>query len=79
MDFYKLTHNTRLRIEQSYPEKFEQLESLYELLKPLSAMGTPPILTRHNKKRNTTTQSLYFRTLAMPCLNYYYDLFYSNK
>lgn len=74
----KLTHNTRLRIEQYYPEKIEYLESLYELLKPLTAME-PAILTRHNKKRNTTTQSLYFRTLAMPCLNYYYDLFYVNK
>jgi hypothetical protein len=39
----------------------------------------PTILTRHNKKRGIITQSLYFRTLAMPCLNYYYDLFYVNK
>ncbi len=39
----------------------------------------PTILTRNNKKRGLITQSLYFRTLAMPCLNYYYDLFYKDK
>jgi len=35
----------------------------------------PTILTRNNKKRGIITQSLYFRTLSMPCLNYYYELF----
>lgn len=39
----------------------------------------PTILTRNDKKRDLITQSLYFRTLAMPCLNYYYDLFYKDK
>lgn len=39
----------------------------------------PTILTRNDKKRGLITQSLYFRTLAMPCLNYYYDLFYKDK
>jgi hypothetical protein len=74
----KSTHNTRIRIEQSYPEKSEYLKSLYKLLEPLTAME-PTILTRNNKKRGLITQSLYFRTLAMPCLNYYYDLFYKDK
>lgn len=74
----KPTHNTRLRIEQSFPEKKEYLESLYELLKPLTTME-PTILTRNYKSRNTITQSLYFRTLAMPCLNYFYEIFYKDK
>ena len=38
----------------------------------------PTILTR-NDKRGFTTKTLYFRTLAMPCLNYYHELFYVNK
>lgn len=74
----KSTHNARIRIEQSYPEKSEYLKSLHELLEPLTAME-PTLLTRNNKKRGITTQSLYFRTLAMPCLNYYYELFYKDK
>jgi hypothetical protein len=39
----------------------------------------PTILTRNNKKRGIITQSLYFRTLSMPCLNYYYELFYKDN
>jgi len=39
----------------------------------------PTILTRNNNKTGLTTKSLYFRTLAMPCLNYYHELFYPNK
>lgn len=34
----KSTHNARIRIEQSYPEKSEYLKSLYELLEALTAM-----------------------------------------
>jgi len=32
----------------------------------------PTLLTREYKKRGVTTKSLYFRTLAMPCLNYFW-------
>lgn len=74
----KPNHNTRLRLEQSYPEKERYLRSLYKLFEPLATM-TPTILTRIDKRSGSTTGSLYFRTLAMPCLNYYYDLFYKEK
>ena len=40
---------------------------------------TPTVLTRKDKRNDLITQSIYFRTLAMPCLNYYSDLFYKNK
>jgi hypothetical protein len=73
----KPNHNARIRIEQSYPEKSEYLKSIHELLEPLTAMK-PTLLTRNNKKRGIVTKSLYFRTLAMPCLNYYHELFYKD-
>ena len=50
----KPSHNTRIRLEQSYPEKSEYLKSLHELLGPLTAMepaSQPTILTRNDKKR----------------------------
>jgi hypothetical protein len=77
VDKAKSNYNTRIRIEQSYPEKSEYLKSLYELFKPLVAME-PALLIRDNKKTGLVTKSLYFRTLSMPCLNYYYDLFYKD-
>ena len=78
LDRVKPNHNTRLRIEQSYPEKEKYLKSLYELLEPITTMS-PTIVTRKDKRSSTTTQSLYFRTLAMPYLNDYYDLFYKER
>lgn len=39
----------------------------------------PTILTREYKKRGVLTQSMYFRSLAMPCLNYYHELFYKDN
>lgn len=78
LDRGKPSHNTRLRLEQSYPEKEKYLNRLYELFKPMTTMS-PTILTRNDKRNNTTTSSLYFRTLAMPCLNHYYDLFYKER
>ena len=74
----KPNHNTRLRVEQSYPEKVGYLNSLFKLLQPLTAM-IPVLLTRKDKRSGSVTQSLYFRTLAMPCLNCYYELFYKEK
>ena len=37
------------------------------------------VLTRKNKRSNSTTQSLYFRTLAIPCFKDYFDLFYKER
>lgn len=71
----KPTHNAKIRIEQSYPEKSEYLESLYNIFEPLTTMK-PTILTINNNKRGVSTKSIYFITLAMPCLNYYHELFY---
>ena len=54
----KPNHNTRLRIEQSYPEKEGYLMSLSKLLEPLTAM-TPVILTRKDRRSDSVTKSLY--------------------
>lgn len=64
----KPNHNTRLRIEQSYPEKEGYLISLFSLLEPITTM-TPVILSIKDKRSSSLFKSLYFRTLAMPCLN----------
>lgn len=49
LDRPKPNHSTRLRIEQSYPEKEKYLKSLYNLLEPMTAM-TPTVLTRKDKR-----------------------------
>jgi hypothetical protein len=56
----KLTNNTTLYIEQSYPEKKEYLNYLYKLMEPV-VLNSPSIVTRKPDKRSgTVTQSLRF-------------------
>lgn len=43
-------------------------------------MKSPSIVKRKPDKRSgVVTQSVRFWTMALPCLNYYYDLFYKDK
>lgn len=51
---------------------------MFSLLTPMIKMP-PSILNRMDERTGLNTQSLYFWTLRMPCLNYYFDLFYVNK
>lgn len=74
----KPTNNTVLYIDQSYPEKKEYVNFLYKLLEPI-VLTSPSILTRNDRRSGNVTQSLRFLTMAMPCLNYYHDIFYKNK
>jgi len=75
----KSSYNTRLRIEQSYLEKEKYFYSLYSIFEPLITMN-PVILTRKPDKRTGKIYKfLYFRTLTLPCLNEYHNMFYKNK
>lgn len=40
---------------------------------------SPILQTRTDKRNDSVTKSLRFKTLTMPCLNYYHDLFYKDK
>lgn len=78
----KLTHNTRLAIDQAYPEKESYVNSLFELFRPMISPDTenPNIFTmKPHKKTGKVYRSIRFRTLVHPCLNEYHDLFYKNK
>lgn len=74
----KESWNTRLRVEQIYPNQEEFVKNMYSLLTPMISMS-PGILTRKDKRTGLNTQSIYFWTMRMPCLNYYFDLFYKDK
>jgi hypothetical protein len=71
----KHSKNARLRLEQSIIHK-EYIISLYDLFEPL--VNTKPNFQIRNKDTRTGKiyKSVRFATLSMPCLNYFYDLFY---
>jgi hypothetical protein len=76
MERVKPTQYTRVRIDQTYPAHNSYLLSLIDIFKNLT--GTPPrIHTRKPDKRtNKIYQTIAFKSLRLPCLNYLYDLFY---
>ena len=69
--------NTRLKIDNAYPDQEEFVNRLREIFDPITNMK-PKVLIRNDKRSNKTTQSLFFWTLTLPCLNYYYNLFYKD-
>lgn len=75
----KPTHNTRLRIDHTYPEQESYVLSLYTLFAPL-IVNEPVIVERKADIRTGKVyKSIYIRTSRFPCLNKYHDLFYKDK
>lgn len=74
----KPSHNTKLVFDQSNSLHKEYLLHLYDVFEPLTNMK--PKIT--NRKADPRTGKIYnsikFSTLSLPCLNYYYELFYPN-
>jgi hypothetical protein len=73
----KITHNTRLRLEQGHPKNTSYLWHLYGVFCNITGNTLLRFQVRKPDKRtgkvySTTT----FTTLSLPCLNVYRDLFY---
>lgn len=72
----KPTHNTRLRVEQTYPEQKAYLLNISKLFAPL-IKTEPTIVTRKADSRTGKVyQAISAKTLSFPCFNFYHDLFY---
>ena len=72
----KISHNTRLRIDHTYPNQEKYVEHLYKKFQTLS--GKPPKIYIRNPDKRTgkVYKSISFKTFNLPCLNYYHSLFY---
>jgi len=74
----RTSSTSAVRLSISFSEKHrEYLEFLYNLYKPY--INTEPALIRvYNRKTNSYNNVLKFKTLSIPQLIYYYELFYVN-
>jgi hypothetical protein len=70
--------NARLVFDQSKNEHSEYIYYLYELFKAFVATEPKSTNRKPDKRTGKVYDSLIFRTLAFPCFNKYYDLFYPN-
>jgi hypothetical protein len=78
MERAKLNHNTRLRFDQTFPGHAAYLTRLYILLKNLVGAAPKVHIRKPDKRTGKVYATFAFKTLALPCFNYYYDLFYLN-
>jgi hypothetical protein len=75
----KITHNTRLRIDHTYPEQESYVLSVHTLFISLIAMEPVIIIRKADPRTGKVYKSMYVRTLRFACLNKYHDLFYKDK
>lgn len=75
----KPTHNTRLRIDHTYPEQESYVLSLYNSFASLIDMEPVIVVRKADPRTSKIYKSIYVRTLRFPCLNEYHSLFYKDK
>ncbi|GAA5137723.1 hypothetical protein GCM10023339_78170 [Alloalcanivorax gelatiniphagus] len=75
----KPTHNTRLTVEQTYPDQESYLLSIRDLFAPLIKMEPSIVSRKADSRTGKVYKSILFKTLSFPCLNFYHDLFYLCK
>jgi hypothetical protein len=68
--------NARLRFDQTFPDHATYLMYIYSQFTNLAGKGPKVYIRKPDKRTNKIYSSMQFKTLAFPCLNYYYDLFY---
>ncbi len=72
------THNTRLRFDQTFPTHAPYLMYLYSKIYNLTGSGPKIYIRKPDLRTNKIYSSIAFKTYSLPCLNYYYELFYLN-
>lgn len=72
----KVNHNTRLRIDHTYPKQEKYVEHLYKKFQNLTARPPKIFVRSPDKRTGKVYKSISFKTLNQPCLNYYHALFY---
>ncbi len=72
-------HNTRLRIDHTYPAQKAYVKYLYEIFKPLCGKEPVIIIRKPDKRTGKVYSSIAFKTYNLPCLNEYYTLFYKDR
>lgn len=76
LERYGRSINTRLRIDQTFPHHAEYTMHLFSHLINLCGKGPKVYIRKPDLRTNKIYSSIQFKTLALPSLNYYKNLFY---
>lgn len=75
----KSTHNTRLRIEHTYPAQESYVLFLYNMYANLVKKAPSLVTRKPHAVTGKRYESIKFSTVALPCLNLYHGIFYANQ
>jgi LAGLIDADG DNA endonuclease family len=78
LERYGRSINTRLRIDQTFPQHAEYTMHLFSHLINLCGKGFKVYIRKPDIRNNKIYSSIQFKTLALPSLNFYKDLFYKD-
>lgn len=72
-------HNPRVTFDQTFPMHASYLTVLYVIF--MNLVGTPPriVIRKADKRTGNVYSQIVFKTLAFPCLNVFYNMFYVNN
>ena len=75
----KRSINARLRFDQTFPAHASYLMFIYSQFYELGGAGPKVYIRKPDSRTNRIYSSIQFKTLALPCFNYYRELFYNDK
>ena len=78
LERYERSINSRLRIDRTFPHHAEYTMHLFSHLINLCGKGPKVYIRKPDLRTNKIYSSIQFKTLALPSLNYYKDLFYKD-
>ena len=78
LERYERSINSRLRIDRTFPHHAEYTMHLFSHLINLCGKGPKVYIRKPDLRNNKIYSSIQFKTLALPSLNYYKDLFYKD-
>lgn len=71
--------NARLRFDQTFPAHASYLMFIYSHFYELGGAGPKVYIRKPDPRTNKIYSSIQFKTIALPCFNFYLDLFYNEK
>lgn len=78
MERAKENHSPRLRFEQTFPSHANYVTQLYILFQNLVGQCPRVISRKPDSRTGNVYSTISFKTLAFPCLTYYFNLFHVN-
>lgn len=74
----KPQHNARIRFDQTFPMHAFYLTTLYVKFLNFASKGPNVVIRKADKRTGNVYSQMQWKSVTLPCLNIFHDMFYSN-